>query len=134
MNVNNGLIAACLESTTTRDDWRGELLESSRLIINAYPVFSVYVDREVLRTQAPSVYNFLSHRVIDITTLGIIQWGLSPLESVAKSHAGHRGTHRAMADNEAAIAKLRWYLGWLRDRLTQSDYNNAFCHYSVDID
>ena len=126
-SINNGLIQACLKSTTTREAWRRDLLKflstncrrKSRLA-----GFSVHVDREVLRTQAPEVYDFLSHQVIDISSLDIIQWGLPPLQRAARSYRGSHGNHRAMGDNKAAIAKLKWYLSWLRDRLSQSDYNN----------
>jgi len=109
-SMENGLIQACLKSTTTRDAWKSELLDFLSSHCQHKPRlagFSVHVDREVLRTQAPSVYDFLSHRVIDVSTLDILQWGLPPLENAARSYAGSFGNHRAMSDNEAAIAKLK---------------------------
>ena len=126
-SIDNGLIEACLKSTTTRSVWREELLRFLMSHCQGKPRlagFSVHVDREVLRTQAPSVYDFLSHQVIDVTTLDIIQWGLPALENAAAQNRGHYGNHRAMNDNEAAISKLKWYLSWLRDRLIQSNEGN----------
>jgi oligoribonuclease len=120
---SNGLIQACLHSETTQEDWRRELLDFLQSHCQRRPRlagFSVHVDRGVLRTQAPEVYRFVSHQIIDISTLDILQWGLPPLEGAAArfSYVAPQGNHRAMSDNEAAIAKLKWYLRWLKDRMT----------------
>lgn len=120
-SFSNGLIEACLQSPTTQRIWQIELLDFLKSHCQYNPRlagFSVHVDREVLRTQAPQVYSFLSHQIIDISTLDIIQWGLPPLESAARAYSGPVGNHRAMSDNEAAIAKLKWYQRWLREQIT----------------
>lgn len=124
-SIDNGLIEACLESTTTNEKWQRKLLKFLRSRCQHKPRlagFSVHVDREVLRTQAPKVYDFVSHQIIDVSTLAVIQWGLPALEGAARHPSGDlRGTHRAMSDNEAAIAKLKWYLHWFRNHLRPRD-------------
>jgi len=97
-SIDNGLIDACLESTTTRDVWQEALLNFLQSHCQRRPRlagFSVHADREVLRTQAPMVFDFLSHQIIDVTSLDIIQWGLPALEGASRLDRGHRGTHCA---------------------------------------
>lgn len=77
----------------------------------------VIMDREVLRSQAPKVYKFLSHQIIDVTSLDIVQWGLPALESAAGCKGFASGNHRAMTDIEASLAKMKWYHKWLRDKI-----------------
>jgi oligoribonuclease len=130
---SNGLIQACLHSPTTQEEWQRELLVFLQSHCQHRPRlagFSVHVDREVLRTQAPEVYRFVSHQIIDVSTLDILQWGLPPLEGAARSYNGRQGNHRAMPDSEAAIAKLKWYLRWLKDRLTSggSETNESYSY------
>lgn len=66
--------------------------------------FSVHFDREVLRVRMPILHRFLSHRVIDVSTVRHLYWatrGERPAQEVA---------HRALADCDQALAELRRYL------------------------
>ena len=119
-SLENGLLHACLISNTSHSQWQAELYTFLTCHCQSgcrLAGFSPHVDREVLRTQAPNVYNFLSHKIIDISSLDIIQWGLPALEYAAHSAPRFQGNHRAMADVEASIVKLKWYQSWLRNNM-----------------
>lgn len=121
-SMENGLIAACLQSTTTHQQWRTELEEFLQEYCEPrcrLAGFSPHCDRDVLRTQAPNIYQYLSHQIIDISSLDIIQWGLPELGHAARCSGYFHGNHRAMSDNEAAIAKLKWYQEWLRNNCSK---------------
>jgi len=116
-SINNGLIQACHQSSVTYAQWQSELMAFLRRHCQSgcrLAGFSVHKDLEVLRSEAPAVHQFLSHQVIDISSLDIIQWGLPALERAARFYTRSHGNHRAMSDNEAAIDKLKWYQQWLR--------------------
>lgn len=96
-SVENGLIKACLRSSTTQKKWQKRLLrflKSHCMKGCRLAGFSVHCDREVLRTQAPLVYQHLSHRIIDISSLDIIQWELPALERAARADDFVCGNHR----------------------------------------
>ncbi|CAB9517557.1 K13288 oligoribonuclease [Seminavis robusta] len=119
-SLQNGLVDACLASETTYEQWQRELFEF--LTTHCFSGcrlagFSPHVDREVLRTQAKNVYEFLDHKIIDISSLDIVQWGLPALERAARRQNWSPSSHRAMSDCEDAIAKLKWYQSWLRDHM-----------------
>lgn len=66
--------------------------------------FSVHFDREVLRVRMPILHRYLSHRVIDVSTVRHLYWatrGERPAQEAA---------HRALADCDQALAELRRYL------------------------
>jgi oligoribonuclease (3'-5' exoribonuclease) len=129
----NGLLRECLQSPTGYDQWKSELL----VFLKTHCArgcrlagFSPHVDRDVLRTQAPLVYSFLYHQIIDVTSLDIIQWGLPTLERDARlerDRGSFDGNHRAMSDVEAAIKKIKWYQAWLREKTT-----NAFANLLLE--
>jgi oligoribonuclease (3'-5' exoribonuclease) len=95
-SMSNGLINDCLTSSTTYTQWQTELLDF--LQSHCYPRcrlagFSVHVDQDVLRTQALLVYQFLSHQIIDISSLDSVQWGLPDLENAVRSRTFDNGNH-----------------------------------------
>jgi oligoribonuclease (3'-5' exoribonuclease) len=125
-SMPNGLLDECLKSWTTHEQWRNQLLrflqthcaEGCRLA-----GYSVHCDRDVLRVQAPKVYAFLSHRILDVPSLDLVEWGLPALETdarMARMGGAFDGNHRAMSDTEAAIAKVKWYHAWLKDNFKQT--------------
>lgn len=71
----------------------------------------MHADRDALRIKAPLVYHFLSHQIIDISSL---------LDNVARSKVFDNGSNqpnRAMSENEATISRLKWYQAWLRENM-----------------
>jgi oligoribonuclease (3'-5' exoribonuclease) len=121
-SAKNGLLDECLRSPIGYEQWKSELLKFLMTYCERrcrLAGFSPHTDRDVLRTQAPLVYSYLSHQIIDITSLDIIQWGLPALEHDARlesDRGSFDGKHRAMQDTEAAIRKLKWYQTWLREK------------------
>ncbi|KAL7567706.1 hypothetical protein ACA910_012043 [Epithemia clementina (nom. ined.)] len=127
-SMKNGLIEECMDDNPFHQNhvhyerWKEELL--SFLKFHCQPGcrlagFSPHVDREVLRTQAPLVYKFLSHKILDVASLDLVEWGLPQLETAARLERAKGcfdGNHRAMEDIEAAIAKVKWCQAWLRDK------------------
>uniref|UniRef100_A0A0G4G2M4 Exonuclease domain-containing protein n=1 Tax=Chromera velia CCMP2878 TaxID=1169474 RepID=A0A0G4G2M4_9ALVE len=110
----NGLLEAVVNSSTSLDECKTELLEilKKHCPPKACPLAgnSVHQDMFVLKKEMPEVVSVLSHRLIDVSSL----WGvlerffpnrLKRLQGMAKATA--TGNHRAMADVKASIEQLR---------------------------
>lgn len=70
---------------------------------------SVHCDREVLRMEMPLVYRYLSHRIIDVSTIFSLadRWFPERL-LIPPRPPKRRQAHRAMVDVEDSIEYLRW--------------------------
>jgi len=70
---------------------------------------SVHCDREVLRMEMPLVYRYLSHRIIDVSTVfGLADRWLPERLLIPPRPPKRRQAHRAMVDIEDSIEYLKW--------------------------
>lgn len=111
----NGLFSAIVTSTVTLPQAQQELLlllkkhcpeQSCPLGGN-----SIQCDREVLKTEMPDVYKYVSHQIIDVSSFAGIasRWLPNMLEQWREdSRQNANYNHRAMNDVEASIQSMRW--------------------------
>lgn len=107
----NGLLVAVSESTTSKEAMEEELMalltqhcpkEMCRLAGS-----SVHCDREVLLHAMPRVYNWLSHQVIDVSTLvNLVNIWLP--ETASQIPPSEAYNHRAEDDIQSSIELMKW--------------------------
>ena len=106
----NGLFADCIASSLTTQDFEQQLLEFLKLHCvegyNSLAGSSVHCDKEVLRLKQPTIYSFLHHRNIDVSTLARLCEEWNPTLWAQKDCPA--GNHRAEDDIRASIALLRY--------------------------
>jgi len=73
--------------------------------------YSVHFDREFLRRIMPTLHRFLSHRIVDVSTVRTLFW------STREGDSGSRKAHRALADCEESRRELLRYMPYLGQRL-----------------
>jgi len=111
----NGLFSEMLNSKTTV----GEAEEAIVKLIASYcpeqacPIAgnSIQCDREVLKIRMPKVYAFISHQILDMSTiLGLMNRWLPDKYIDHKADQGAHASydHRAMNDTESSIQTARW--------------------------
>jgi oligoribonuclease (3'-5' exoribonuclease) len=116
-----------LASKTTKEEMESQLLELIKRHCpeNSCPLAgdSIHSDREVLRLRMPSVYNYLSSRVIDISSFyGMVErWSTSEkwaekeryieniMQEKYRSNPNGRAIRRAMCDIERTIEILKLF-------------------------
>lgn len=110
MHRSSGLIKAMYEEGTgpiyTAEESILEYLAGEmRITTRSLEIagFSIQFDRSFLRVHMPRLHGWLSHRMIDVSTLRALQrrWVGQPRKQ--------NQAHRAIADCEEAIAELRTY-------------------------
>ena len=110
----NGLLADISISTTTGAEAESDLLTllKRHCLEKRSPLagFSVHCDREVLKHQMPAVYNFMSHQVLDVSTVLSLARRWTPLKLAGMPTAEAAG-HRAMNDVERSIEVLNFLKG-----------------------
>ena len=115
-NGGNGLFQACIDSNVTYELFESEILEllQRRCVKKANPLggFSVHCDREIMFQCARPIYDFVSHQVVDVSTLLSLckRWNpvlISELESTNALNDRQK-MHRAMFDVEDSIRTLKW--------------------------
>lgn len=77
---------------------------------------SVHCDREVLKARMPKVYAYISHRILDVSTIvGLMdRWAPEKKEEWrADQQACANYNHRVLNDVDATIHSLRWARGRL---------------------
>jgi len=108
----NGLLEDVAKSKLTLAHFQTELLQLLRKYCvegqNSLAGSSVHCDREVLRQRTPAIFKFLSHRIIDVSTLHGLAERWIPNKLSKMSGAG-QGNHRAMVDIESSINLLKWH-------------------------
>lgn len=111
----NGLFSDILASQQTVEAAEGEIVKliAAHCPEQACPIAgnSIQCDREVLKVRMPKVYAFLSHQILDVSTvLGLMnRWlpGKNPeYKADQEAHASY--DHRAMHDTESSIQSFRW--------------------------
>jgi len=123
----NGLFDDVLASKTTKEEMESQLLE---LIKRHCPEkscplagSSIHVDREVVRLRMPTVYNYLSYRIIDVSSFyGMVERWSTPetwtkkeryIENIMKekyqSNSNGCEAHRVMYDIERSMEMLKLF-------------------------
>jgi oligoribonuclease len=71
---------------------------------------SPHCDRDAMKKTMPHIYKYLSHRLVDVTSLHELcqRWSPGALKEFPKPPEQGRA-HRAMTDIERSIEMLRWY-------------------------
>jgi len=111
----NGLFSDVIASQTTLEAAQAEILElvKQHCPEQACPIAgnSIQCDKEVLKVHMPDVYDFLSHQILDVSTVvGFMSRWLPEKEAEwrmdQQSHASY--DHRALHDTESSIQSMRW--------------------------
>lgn len=121
----NGLFDDCIASKTTKEEMEEQVLALLKRHCpnKGCPLAgsSIHWDREVLRTQMPSVYDYLHYQIIDVSSIwGVAQrWCSSDryvqiekqVDELMKQKYSGEGkigqVHRAMYDTERSMELLR---------------------------
>ena len=121
----NGLFDDCIASKTTKEEMEEQVLALLKRHCpnKGCPLAgsSIHWDREVLRTQMPSVYDYLHYQIIDVSSIyGVAQrWTSSDrwvqvekqVDEVMKQKYSGDGqidqVHRAIYDTERSMELLR---------------------------
>jgi oligoribonuclease len=108
----NGLLAAVQASALGKEEVEQAVLamlrehgseKCTRLAGN-----SVHCDREVLRATMPGVYAFVSHQVMDVSTVvNLTRMWMPTLGAQIPPALGY--DHRASNDIDASIAMMQWF-------------------------
>ena len=72
---------------------------------------SIQCDREVLKLEMPEIYDFLNHRIVDVSSFtGIMERWLPDALAAWKEDQAHSANynHRAMNDVESSIQTMHW--------------------------
>jgi oligoribonuclease len=68
--------------------------------------FSVHGDREILKKEIPALYNYMSHQIIDVSTIMNLSGKWKPAALIGKPDQ-QKGNHRAMYDVVHSIETLK---------------------------
>ena len=110
----NGLFADIKDSSKAKplDEIQKEVIEfvkeycpSQRT--NSLAGFSVHGDREVLKYEIPELYKWMSHQIIDVSTILNLAKKWTPLKLTGKPE-NMNGNHRAMSDVIHSIETLKF--------------------------
>lgn len=116
----NGLLEDVAKSKVTHKQFEKELLELLKQHCvegqNSLAGSSVHCDRDVLREQTPIIFKYLSHRIIDVSSLHGLAERWIP-NKLSKMSGTGQGNHRAMVDIESSINLLKWH----REHFLQDD-------------
>lgn len=110
--IASGLFADILASTMTKEKFEEELLSFFKQYCpeRGCPLAgsSVHCDKEVLRLKHKAIYDYLSHRIIDVSTInGLVErWMPNTYSMIPRDFTGN---HRATDDIENSIRLLKWY-------------------------
>jgi len=111
----NGLFSDILASQTTVEIAETEIIKliAAHCPEQACPIAgnSIQCDREVLKARMPKVYAFISHQILDVSTvLGLMNRWLpeKDMDYRADQEAHASYDHRAMHDTESSIQSFRW--------------------------
>jgi len=109
----NGLFSEVVASTLTKEEVEDQLLGlvHEHCPPGACPLvgYSVQCDREVLKSEMPRLYRYVSHQIVDIT--GFFRLARTCLPNRVREEWDKRVSrydHRAINDVEESIAALRW--------------------------
>ena len=121
-SFTNGLIEECRASELTLAVFQAELMQFLQTFRHEkqcpFAGYSVHCDRDVLKIAAPEVYHFMSHQVIDVTTIrGLMSRWLPMKVEEFKEAKLAECNHRAMNDVDSSLEALRW----MRSNVFQSD-------------
>merc|ERR1719401_2351974 len=108
----NGLFADVLRSTLTKSQVEEEMLELVRQHCppSACPLvgYSVQCDREVLKTEMPRLYRYVSHQIVDVSSFFKLARLWVPERLMPWEDRPSRYNHRALNDAEDSVEALRW--------------------------
>jgi len=113
----NGLFSDVLASQTSKKDVEQLMvnLVKQHCARNKCPIvgYSVQCDREVLQREMPNFYRFLSHQIIDISSIFQVAALWAPDKMSQRAGRKSEYNHRAMNDVRDSIESMRW----IRDEL-----------------
>lgn len=110
--IGNGLFTDVIDSKLSRDDVEQSMLDlvSQHCIRNGSPIvgYSVQCDREVLKTEMPRFYRYLSHQIIDQSSIFQVArlWAPQKMDKRAGKKSDYN--HRAMNDVRDSIESMHW--------------------------
>lgn len=112
----NGLFDACVG--TEAMDINDIKLEVLTMISSHCPKkscslagFSVHCDREILHREMPEIYDYMSHQIIDVSTILTLSSKWIPTKLIGRPNNTAGSAHRAMADVLYSIETLRFCRG-----------------------
>jgi len=113
----NGLFSEVSASQTSKRDVEQLMLElvKQHCARNKCPIvgYSVQCDREVLQREMPNFYRYLSHQIIDISSIFQVASLWAPDKMSQRAGRKSEYNHRAMNDVRDSIESMRW----IRDEL-----------------
>lgn len=116
----NGLFSDIINSSYTKRDVEQHMLNlvKQHCPANGCPLvgYSVQCDREVIQRQMPKFYRYLSHQIIDISSILRVAgtWAADKMNNRPAKTTNY--DHRAMNDVRDSIESMRW----IRDELFKS--------------
>lgn len=109
----SGLTEKVIKSTKTKEEVEAELLEYLKKYMNPGVGIlagnSVHMDRLFMLKDMPKVVDYLTYRIIDVSSIMEIAKRFHPL--VANSRPRKRGAHTSRADILESIQDLEYYRG-----------------------
>jgi oligoribonuclease len=109
---NTGLIEACLSSTTNIQQAEETIIQFVKTHIPSNNIgllagSSVHFDKEFLRKEMPTLFNYLHYRIVDVSSVGelVKRW----FPTVMRRRPRKSGNHRALADIKDSINELKFY-------------------------
>ncbi|CAF0976606.1 unnamed protein product [Rotaria sp. Silwood1] len=130
----NGLFTDVITSNITKEQMEQELLDLIKRHCpeKACPLAgsSIHIDREVMKTQMPTVYNYLHYRVIDVSSFREMmkRWAPSTASRFVREIAANgkcEVTHRAMDDIEWSIELMKMFRPLLTARKNTANESNT---------
>ncbi|CAF1342081.1 unnamed protein product [Didymodactylos carnosus] len=111
----NGLFDAVVKSIITKEQMESELLQ---IIEHHCPKkccplagSSIHTDREVIKLRMPTVYDYLHHRIIDVSSISGVMQRWSPTKWFQMKNTLNKTSvslnHRAMNDIERSVEILK---------------------------
>lgn len=110
----SGLTERCLKSKVTLNETKRKVLRLVKKYCDKRTGVlsgnSVYVDRKYLAKYFPKVDKYLSHRLIDVTTIKELskRWFLNDVAAF-QEHKDEDVAHRALDDIKYSIKELKFY-------------------------
>jgi len=122
--AGNGLFSDVMSSQTSKRDVEQLMLNlvKQHCARNKCPIvgYSVQCDREVLQREMPNFYRFLSHQIIDISSIFQVASLWAPDKMSLRAGRKSEYNHRAMNDVRDSIESMRW----IRDTLFSGDVSS----------
>lgn len=108
----NGLFSDIISSSYTKRDVEQYMLNlvKQHCPANKCPLvgYSVQCDREVIQRQMPKFYRYLSHQIIDISSILRVAGSWAPETMNNREAKTSNYDHRAMNDVRDSIESMRW--------------------------